>query len=138
MRFVQDASPYIPVRVFRITHRKKRGQKSTREISFEKPEIDSIYIQVVVELKLISWHGAGLWAICWEFESRLESEFSYLNSKVIGECDSSLTSIYVLRDPTNERNFSIYLIFQAALGRGVYSASNRNEYQKQEYDFVWE
>jgi hypothetical protein len=27
--------------------------------------------------------------------------------------------------------FSIYLIFQAVLGPGVYSASNRNEYQKQ-------
>jgi hypothetical protein len=27
--------------------------------------------------------------------------------------------------------FSIYLIFPAALGPGVYSASNRNEYQKQ-------
>jgi hypothetical protein len=26
---------------------------------------------------------------------------------------------------------SIYLILQAALGPGVYSASNRNEYQKQ-------
>jgi hypothetical protein len=28
-------------------------------------------------------------------------------------------------------NFSIYLIFSAALGPGVYSASNGNEYQKQ-------
>jgi hypothetical protein len=27
--------------------------------------------------------------------------------------------------------FSIYLIVPAALGPGVYSASNRNEYQKQ-------
>jgi hypothetical protein len=27
--------------------------------------------------------------------------------------------------------FSIYLIFPAALGSGIYSASNRNEYQKQ-------
>jgi hypothetical protein len=27
--------------------------------------------------------------------------------------------------------FSIYLILSAALGPGVYSASNRNEYQKQ-------
>jgi hypothetical protein len=26
--------------------------------------------------------------------------------------------------------FSIYLIFPAAMGPGVYSASNRNEYQK--------
>jgi hypothetical protein len=30
-----------------------------------------------------------------------------------------------------ERIFSIYLILPAALGPGVYSASNRNEYQKQ-------
>jgi hypothetical protein len=29
-------------------------------------------------------------------------------------------------------NFSTYLIYAAALGLGVYSASNRNEYQKQE------
>jgi hypothetical protein len=29
-----------------------------------------------------------------------------------------------------ERFLSIYLIFLAALGPGVYSASNRNEYQK--------
>jgi hypothetical protein len=28
--------------------------------------------------------------------------------------------------------FSIYLILLAAVGPGVYSASNRNEYQKQE------
>jgi hypothetical protein len=28
-------------------------------------------------------------------------------------------------------NFSIYLIILAALDPGVYSASNRNEYQKQ-------
>jgi hypothetical protein len=31
----------------------------------------------------------------------------------------------------SELLFSIYLILQAALGPGVYSASNRNEYQKQ-------
>jgi hypothetical protein len=33
----------------------------------------------------------------------------------------------------NEVNafFSIYLILPAALGAGVYSASNKNEYQKQ-------
>jgi hypothetical protein len=29
------------------------------------------------------------------------------------------------------RILSIYLLLQAALGPGVYSASNRNEYQKQ-------
>jgi hypothetical protein len=32
----------------------------------------------------------------------------------------------------DEMNFSIYLVHPAALGPGVYSASNRNEYQKQE------
>jgi hypothetical protein len=31
----------------------------------------------------------------------------------------------------DEVNFSIYLILPAALGPGVHSASNRNEYQKQ-------
>jgi hypothetical protein len=31
----------------------------------------------------------------------------------------------------DEVNFSIYLILPAALGPGVYSVSNRNEYQKQ-------
>jgi hypothetical protein len=30
----------------------------------------------------------------------------------------------------DEVNFEMYLIFPAALGPGVYSASNRNEYQK--------
>jgi hypothetical protein len=33
-------------------------------------------------------------------------------------------------DEVNE-SFSIYLIFPASLGPGVYSASNRNEYRKQ-------
>jgi hypothetical protein len=33
--------------------------------------------------------------------------------------------------------FSIYLILSTALGPGVYSASNRNEYQKQKISF-WE
>jgi hypothetical protein len=41
---------------------------------------------------------------------------------------------YKLEDVTgsipNEVNFKIYLILLAALGHGVYSASNRNEYQK--------
>jgi hypothetical protein len=32
---------------------------------------------------------------------------------------------------TDEVNFSIYLILSAALGPGVYSVSNRNEYPKQ-------
>jgi hypothetical protein len=32
--------------------------------------------------------------------------------------------------PHDERFFSIYLILPDALGRGAYSASNRNEYQK--------
>jgi hypothetical protein len=34
-------------------------------------------------------------------------------------------------DEVNEFFFLIYLIFPAALGPGVHSASNRNEYQKQ-------
>jgi hypothetical protein len=33
--------------------------------------------------------------------------------------------------------FSIYLILPAALGSGVYAASNRNEYQKQKKMFLW-
>jgi hypothetical protein len=37
-----------------------------------------------------------------------------------------------VRDPIRSLNFSsIYLILPAALNPGVYSASNRNEYQKQ-------
>jgi hypothetical protein len=36
-----------------------------------------------------------------------------------------------LKTQWRERIFSIYLIFPAALGPGVYPASNRNEYQKQ-------
>jgi hypothetical protein len=32
----------------------------------------------------------------------------------------------------SERIFTIYLILSATLSPGVYSASNRNEYQKQE------
>jgi hypothetical protein len=34
-------------------------------------------------------------------------------------------------DEVNEIFFSIYLILPVAQGPGVYSASNRNEYQKQ-------
>jgi hypothetical protein len=37
-----------------------------------------------------------------------------------------------VRDPMNDFFFSIYLILPAALGPGVYWASDRNEYQKQE------
>jgi hypothetical protein len=37
----------------------------------------------------------------------------------------------LVRDPMRWLNFSIFLIILAALGPGVYSASNRNEYQKQ-------
>jgi hypothetical protein len=39
-------------------------------------------------------------------------------------------SIYVI--------LPIYLILPATLGPGVYSASNRNEYQKQENNVYWE
>jgi hypothetical protein len=35
------------------------------------------------------------------------------------------------------RIFSIYLILPAALGPGVYSASNRDEYQKQKKKCFW-
>jgi hypothetical protein len=49
--------------------------------------------------------------------SRLSS-FSSTNRKVAGS-------------RPHEVVFEIYLIFPAALGPGVYSASNRNEYQKQ-------
>jgi hypothetical protein len=38
-----------------------------------------------------------------------------------------------VRDPMMWIFFSLYLILPAALGPGVYSASNRNEYQKQKY-----
>jgi hypothetical protein len=34
--------------------------------------------------------------------------------------------------------FSIYLILPAALGPGVYSASDRNEYQKQKNNILGE
>jgi hypothetical protein len=34
-------------------------------------------------------------------------------------------------DEMNDFSFSIYLILPAALGPGVYSVSNRNEYRKQ-------
>jgi hypothetical protein len=40
--------------------------------------------------------------------------------KVAGSSPDEVTAI-----------FSIYVILSAALGPGVYSASNRNEYQKQ-------
>jgi hypothetical protein len=36
-----------------------------------------------------------------------------------------------VRDPMRWMNFTIYLILPAAQGPGVYSASNREEYQKQ-------
>jgi hypothetical protein len=41
------------------------------------------------------------------------------------------TSWKVTGSRPNEVSFSIYLILPATLGPGVYSASNRNEYQKQ-------
>jgi hypothetical protein len=37
----------------------------------------------------------------------------------------------------DEANFSIYLILPAALGPGVYSGSNRNEYWKQTINNFW-
>jgi hypothetical protein len=38
--------------------------------------------------------------------------------------------------PEEVSDFSIYLILPAALGPGVYSTSNRNEYQEQK-KFLW-
>jgi hypothetical protein len=43
-----------------------------------------------------------------------------------------------VRNPTRLFFFSIYLIFSAALRPGVYTASNRNEYQKQKNNFSGE
>jgi hypothetical protein len=40
-----------------------------------------------------------------------------------------ISGLYIVE--SDEANFYIYLIFPAALGLGVYSASNRNEHQKQ-------
>jgi hypothetical protein len=37
----------------------------------------------------------------------------------------------LVRDPKRCVFFSIYIILATALGPGVYSASNKNEYQKQ-------
>jgi hypothetical protein len=37
----------------------------------------------------------------------------------------------------SRNNFSSYVILPAALGSGVYSTSNRNEYQKQKYNSGW-
>jgi hypothetical protein len=41
-----------------------------------------------------------------------------------------------IQDPTRQFFFSIYLIPSAALGLGIHSASNRNEYQKQKIAFL--
>jgi hypothetical protein len=41
-----------------------------------------------------------------------------------------------LETPLGELIFSTYLIFPAALGSGVYSATNRNEYPKQKNEFL--
>jgi hypothetical protein len=42
-----------------------------------------------------------------------------------------------VRYPMGEWVFSVYLILSAALGPGIYSASNRNVYQKQENNSLW-
>jgi hypothetical protein len=47
-----------------------------------------------------------------------------------GACGSVVVKALCSGLIPDEVNFSIYLILQAALGSGVYSASNRNEYQK--------
>jgi hypothetical protein len=50
----------------------------------------------------------------------------------VGACGRAVVEARV-RDQMRLMDFlSIYLILPAALGPGVYSASNRNEYQKQE------
>jgi hypothetical protein len=46
------------------------------------------------------------------------------------------TNLKVAGSIPDEANFLIYLILQAALGPGVYSASNRNEYHKQKNNHV--
>jgi hypothetical protein len=51
-----------------------------------------------------------------------------LGSLVVKHC---VRSRKVTGSVPDEVNFSMYLILPAALGSGVYSASNRNEYQKQ-------
>jgi hypothetical protein len=43
-----------------------------------------------------------------------------------------------LRPDEVKEFFSIYLIFTAALGPGIYSVLNRNEYQKQKNNVSWE
>jgi hypothetical protein len=42
-----------------------------------------------------------------------------------------LTTVKIQRPDEVNEIFSSYLIFSAALGLGIYSASNINEYQKQ-------
>jgi hypothetical protein len=57
-----------------------------------------------------------------------------INNTTVGKWSANDTVRKVMGSRPNEVNefFSIYLILPAALGAGVYSASNRNEYQKQE------
>jgi hypothetical protein len=47
-----------------------------------------------------------------------------------GACGSVVVKALCLGSIPDEVNFLIYLILPAALGPGVYSASNRNEYEK--------
>jgi hypothetical protein len=49
---------------------------------------------------------------------------------VVGHCATSRKVAGSRLDQVNEC-FSIYLVLTAALGPGVYSVSNRNEYKKQ-------
>jgi hypothetical protein len=64
-------------------------------------------------------------ALCYKPEGR---GFESLCKKV----KLSLTALTtMLRDPMRWMNVSIYLIHPASLGPRLYSASNRNEYQKQ-------
>jgi hypothetical protein len=45
-------------------------------------------------------------------------------------CSHTQWEFQILPDEVNDFFFSIYLILPAAIGLGVYSACNRNEYQK--------
>jgi hypothetical protein len=55
---------------------------------------------------------------------------SYLGHAVACWLRHYATNRKVAGSMSDEVNFKIYLILPAALGPGVYSASNRNEYQK--------
>jgi hypothetical protein len=68
-----------------------------------------------------------------------------ISSTIVGACGSVMiikhyaTDRKVAGSIPDEVNFQIYLILPATPGPGVYSASNRNEYQKHKSNKVsWE